>query len=136
MRFIRSEFFRFLVTGGVNTLHYYMIYLTLLHFAGFHYFLAHGIGFASSLVGSFFLNTRFTYRVKPTWRAFIRFPLTQLFNSAMTAVILYILVEGLKVSSSLAPILAVAFTLPATFILTGRVLKPSCKKTEASYQTN
>ncbi|MEN8698690.1 GtrA family protein [Bacillus infantis] len=135
MRFIRSEFFRFAMTGGVNTLHYYSIYLVLLHWAGFHYFLAHSIGFASSLIGSFFLNTLFTYRVKPTWVAFIRFPLTQLFNTGMTAVILFILVDGLKVSSSLSPVIAVVFTLPATFILTGRVLKTSCKKREATYQT-
>lgn len=135
MPFIRSEFSRFVIVGGINTLHYYLVYLLLLEVLGFHYFTAHTIGFISSLIGSFFLNTLYTYKVKPTWAGFIRFPLTQLFNTAATAVILYLLVEQLSVSSSIAPMAAVLITLPATFILTGRVLKRPCKKPKISYHT-
>lgn len=128
MRFIYNEFFKFIIVGGLNTAHYYAVYLIMLHIAGLHFFTAHVIGFISSLIGSFFLNTLYTYKVKPTWAAFIRFPLTQLFNTGMTAVLLFLFVEQLHISSSIAPLAAVLFTLPVTFILTGRILKKPCKK--------
>jgi putative flippase GtrA len=133
MPFITSEFRRFVFVGVLNTLHYYAIYLLLLEAAGIHYFAAHILGFTSSLIGSFFLNTIYTYKVKPTWRAFITFPVTQLFNSTATAALLYLLVEQLSISRSLAPIAAILITLPVTFILTGRVLKRPCKKQNISY---
>ncbi|MFC4323766.1 GtrA family protein [Litchfieldia salsa] len=125
MRFNQSELFRFVIVGGINTFHYYVLYLFLLHVVESHYFVAHSIGFLSSLIGSFFLNTTFTYKVKPTWAAFIRYPLTQLFNTSATSLLLFLFIEILQMNSSVAPIIAVLFTLPATFILTGRVLKKS-----------
>lgn len=124
---IHNEFFKFVIVGVVNTLHYYLLYTFFSH-VGFHYFTAHIIGFISSLIGSFFLNTLYTYKVTPTWSAFIRFPLTQLFNITTTAVLLFILVEQLHLHRNIAPLVAVIFTIPATFIVTGRVLKTSCKK--------
>lgn len=136
MPLIRSEFIKFVIVGGINTIHYYLVYMFILHLVGFHYFTAHIIGFVSSLVGSFFLNTLYTYKVKATWAAFLRFPLTQLFNTTATAVILFLLVEQLHINSSFAPMVAVLFTLPATFILTGRVLKQSCKRKKLSYYSS
>lgn len=130
---IRREFLRFVVVGCVNTLHYYLVYLLFLHVMGVHYFPAHLIGVVSSVIGSYFLNTLYTYKVRPSWETFLRFPLTQLFNMGVTVVLLYLLVEQLHINSSLAPILAVLVTLPATFILTGRMLKTSCKKEIVSY---
>lgn len=131
---IRNEFIRFVIVGGINTFHYYIVYIFFLYLLEIHYFSAHIIGFISSLMGSFFLNTLYTYRVKPTWGAFIRFPLTQLINSITMAVLLFLFVEQLHMNRSIAPMLAVVFTIPLTFILTGRVLKTSCKK-KKSYPT-
>ncbi|MCM3790396.1 GtrA family protein [Domibacillus indicus] len=128
MPFIPNEFLKFIIVGVINTGHYYAVYILMLHGLGLHFFAAHMIGFLSSLIGSFFLNTLYTYKVKPTWSAFIRFPLTQLFNTGMTAVLLYLFVEQFGMNSSIAPLVAVFFTLPATFILTGRILKKPCKK--------
>jgi len=125
MPFSKKEFFRFVLVGGVNTLHYYAIYMACLHILGFHYFLSHMIGFLLSLIGSFFLSTLYTYKVKPTWSRFLRFPLTQVFNTLATSALLYIFVELFHLSSSFAPIAAVIFTIPMTFILTGRILKTS-----------
>jgi len=136
MPFIHSEFIKFVIVGGINTLHYYLVYMLFLHIFEWHYFISHIIGFVSSLMGSFFLNTLYTYKVKPTWGAFLRFPLTQLFNTTATAAFLFLLVELLHISSSIAPMAAVLFTLPITFILTGRVLKPSCKKKKISYHSS
>ncbi|WP_050182362.1 GtrA family protein [Domibacillus robiginosus] len=125
---IPNEFLKFIIVGVINTGHYYAVYILMLHVWGLNFFAAHMIGFTSSLIGSFFLNTLYTYKVKPTWSAFVRFPLTQLFNTGMTAVLLYLFVEQFHMNSSIAPLAAVFFTLPVTFILTGRILKKPCKK--------
>jgi putative flippase GtrA len=125
MRYINHEFARFIVVGGINTVHYYFFYLLCLHFLHLHYFLSHALGFAVSLVGSFFLNTYFTYKVKPTLAKFIRFPLTQVVNTLSSTVLLFVLIEWLQINSSFAPFIAVLFTVPITFIITRRILKPS-----------
>ncbi|KAB2332145.1 GtrA family protein [Cytobacillus depressus] len=125
MLFNKKEFLRFVIVGVVNTLHYYVLYMACLHILEFHYILSHTIGFLFSLIGSFLLNTMYTYKVKPTWSRFLRFPFTQAFNTIATAVLLFIFVDLFHISSSLAPIAAVFITVPMTFILTRRILKPS-----------
>src|SRR5690625_4071105 len=109
MRFINGEFIRFVIVGCLNTGLYYAIYLLCLHVLTLHYLVAHFIGFFISLIGSFFLNTYFTYRVKPTLIKFLKFPLTQVANTVISAIFLYVLVELLHVNSSFAPIVAVFF---------------------------
>ncbi|HLR68876.1 GtrA family protein [Virgibacillus alimentarius] len=126
MRYINNEFTKFIIVGGINTLHYYLIYILCLSVFQLHYFLAHTLGFFVSLVGSFFLNSFFTYKIKPTLRKFLRFPLTQVVNTGLSTVLLFLFVDILRIESSIAPIIAVCFTVPATFITTGKVLKPSC----------
>ena len=94
MRYINHEYSRFIVVGGINTVHYYIFYLLCLQLLHFHYFLSHALGFAISLVGSFFLNTYFTYKVKPTLAKFIRFPLTQVVKvSLLSTILLFVLIE-------------------------------------------
>ncbi|MFC5591829.1 GtrA family protein [Sporosarcina soli] len=123
MPFIDREFIRFVLVGGVNTVVYYTVYSLCLHIIEWHYFTAHMLGFAISLVGSFFLNTLFTYKVKPTMTKFLKFPLTQLVNIATSAVLLFLFVSYFQMNSSIAPIVAVIFTIPITFLVTGKVLK-------------
>lgn len=125
MRFLKGEFVRFVIVGCLNTGFYYAIYLLCLHVFSLHYLAAHFIGFFISMVGSFFLNTYFTYKVKPTLIKFLKFPITQLANTVLSAVFLFVLVEWMHVSSTFAPIVAVFFTVPITFIITGKILKGS-----------
>lgn len=125
MRLFKGEFIRFVLVGVLNTGTYYLFYLCGLHFLKWHYMMAHFMAFLISLIGSFFLNTYFTYQVKPTWRKFLKFPLTQIANTIITTMILYLLVDWLQFGSSYAPLVAMFFTVPITFIITGRVLKPS-----------
>ena len=123
MRFIHHEFVRFVIVGVINTATYYGLYLILLKGLGVYYFAAHIISFLISLTGSFFLNSYFTYKVKPTLGKFIRYPLTQVANTVITSVLLFLFVEVFGLSSSLAPIAALFFTVPLTFIMTGKILK-------------
>ena len=64
-----------MLVGLVNTGVYYALYLALLN--RLPYLASHVVAFVLSMVGSFFLNSLFTYRVRPTWRKFLLFAPSQ-----------------------------------------------------------
>ena len=123
LRRLNTEFTRFVFVGVVNTLSYYSIYLFLHNVLDWAYMLSHVIGFLISLNISFFLNTYVTYRVKPTLKKYLYFPLTQVVNMSVSTFLIFIFVEFLHINSNIAPFAAVIFTIPVTFVVSGKILK-------------
>ncbi|MFF2811467.1 GtrA family protein [Streptomyces sp. NPDC058000] len=117
---------RFTVVGVVNTATFYACYLPLHRLLP--YFAAYTVGFALSLVGSFFLNTYFTYRTRPTWKKFLLFPLTQVTNYAVQSAGLVALVSWLGMNSAAAPLAAALLALPLTFVVSRRILRPPARR--------
>jgi len=117
------EFNAFFIVGVVNTGVYYGLYLGGLHVLQLQYVIAHFTAVLLSMVGSFLLNSYFTFGVKPTWKKFFLFPVTQFVNIGVTFIVLFVLVEWLRMNSSIAPLAALVVTVPITFVVTGRVLK-------------
>jgi putative flippase GtrA len=113
---------RFALVGGVNTATFYGFYLTL--HPWLPYFAAYTVAFVLSMIGSFFLNTYFTYRTRPTWRKFLLFPLTNLTNYVVTSVGVYALVEWAGMNDKIAPLAAAAAAIPFTYLLSRRILVP------------
>lgn len=111
---------RFALVGGVNTATFYGFYLTL--HPWLPYFAAYTVAFVLSMIGSFFLNTYFTYRTRPTWRKFLLFPLTNLTNFVVTSVGVFVLVEWFHVGERIAPLAAAVVAIPVTFVLSRRIL--------------
>ena len=111
---------RFGLVGVVNTGTFYVLYLV------FHphlpYFAAFTLAFLVSMVGSFFMNTYFTYRTRPTWRKFLLFPLPNITNYLVQSGGVVALVEWLKVNDKIAPLLAAVVAIPITFVLSKLVL--------------
>ena len=120
---LNNELTRFILVGGMNTLNYYIVFLFLHNLLNFHYMIAHITGFLISFVISFFLNTYFTYKVKPTLKKFLQFPLTQVVNVGVSSILVFVLVDLLSLNSNIAPLIAVFFTVPVTFIVTSKILK-------------
>lgn len=120
---LNTEFTRFLLVGVINTLTYYFIYLVLHNIFSFSYLWAHIIGFLISLNVSFFLNCYVTYRIKPTLKKYLYFPLTQVVNMSVSTFLIFIFVEFLKLNSNIAPFAAVIFTVPITFLVSSKILK-------------
>lgn len=123
LKALNTEFTRFVVVGVINTLTYYAIYLILHNLLSLPYLLAHLAGFLISLNISFFLNCYVTYRIKPTLKKYLYFPLTQVVNISVSTLLIFIFVEFLKLNSNIAPFAAVLFTVPITFIISGKILK-------------
>ena len=119
---VARQILTFAVVGVVNTLTYYLLYLLFL--TRLPYLAAHVLAFSLSMVGSFFLNARFTYRTRPTWRKFLLFPLTNATNFVLTTAGVYVIVDLLHVGSRLAPLLASAAAIPVTFVVSRWVMLP------------
>lgn len=120
---LNTEFTRFIAVGVINTMTYYAIYLLLHNAFSMPYLLAHFIGFIISLNVSFFLNSYVTYKVKPTLRKYLLFPLTQVVNMSVSTSLIFIFVEFLKIDSNIAPFAAVLFTIPITFLVSSKIMK-------------
>jgi putative flippase GtrA len=112
----------FAAVGVVNTATYYCLYLLFL--TGLPYLAAHIAAFTLAMVGSFFLNARFTYRTRPTWRKFLLFPLTNVTNFLITTAGVYLIVDVLHAGSRFAPLLASAAAIPVTFVVSRWVMLP------------
>ncbi|MBT2396378.1 GtrA family protein [Streptomyces sp. ISL-100] len=111
---------RFALVGVVNTGTYYACYLLLLPWLP--YVAAHVLAFAVSMTGSFFLNCRFTYNTRPTWRKFLLFPLTNAANFVITTSGVYLLVDVLRLNSTYAPLIAASAAIPVTFVVSRTIM--------------
>lgn len=120
-----AEILKFIIVGGINTLNYYVVYLLLLKLLHIEYMISHITGFIVAFVISYYLNCYFVYRVKPTWRKFISFPITQLVNVSLQTVLLYVFVSWLNLPAEMAPFAGLIITIPITFILSKWILKDS-----------
>ncbi len=120
-----AEILKFIIVGGINTLNYYVVYLLLLKLLHIEYMISHITGFIVAFVISYYLNCYFVYRVKPTWRKFISFPITQIVNVSLQIVLLYVFVSWLNLPAEIAPFAGLIITIPITFILSKWILKDS-----------
>ncbi|ABQ50234.1 hypothetical protein P563_00095 [Staphylococcus aureus M1423] len=120
-----AEILKFIIVGGINTLNYYVVYLLLLKLLHIEYMISHITGFLVAFVISYYLNCYFVYRVKPTWRKFISFPITQIVNVSLQTVLLYVFVSWLNLPAEIAPFAGLVITIPITFVLSKWILKDS-----------
>lgn len=120
-----AEILKFIIVAGINTLNYYVVYLLLLKLLHIEYMISHITGFIVAFVISYYLNCYFVYRVKPTWRKFISFPITQIVNISLQTVLLYVFVSWLNLPAEIAPFAGLIITIPITFILSKWILKDS-----------
>lgn len=111
---------RYGLVGAVNTAVYYGLYQILR--PGMPYLLAHVLAIAVTIVGSYFLNCRFTFRTRPSLRTFLLFPLSQLTNFAVSTVVLYLFVDWFEVTHHVAPLVASLSAVPASFAVAQLVL--------------
>ena len=111
---------RFVLVGLANTLVYYVAYRLLL--LVLPYLPAHVLAYGRGIVFSFFANSLFTFGVRPTWRRFLAFPLTTLFNFVVVTAGSVALVEPGWVDETWATLLMTVAAIPVTFLLTRLVL--------------
>ncbi|MCX4731960.1 glycosyltransferase [Streptomyces sp. NBC_01363] len=109
------QFIEFGLIGIINTAVYLAVYASLN--VWIPYLAAHVIGYAVSVVGSFLLNSCITCRTKPTWQAFVRYPLSSVVNLVLTGILLYLGVSRLGMDKNIAAVAAGILATPFSFLL-------------------
>ncbi|KFK90936.1 sugar transferase [Streptomyces sp. JS01] len=109
------QFGSFVLIGCVNTAVYLGVYASLNRWIP--YLTAHVIGYVISIVCSFLLNSYITCRTRPTWHAFVRYPLSSLVNLVASGALLYGAVSGLGMDKNLAALAAGVIVTPISFLL-------------------
>ncbi|MCS4486256.1 GtrA family protein [Staphylococcus americanisciuri] len=116
------EIIRFIIVGGLNTVNYYIVYLILLHLFHIQYLISHLVGFVVAFIISYYLNCYFVYKVKPTLKKFLAFPLTQVVNMGVQTLLIYLFVDFLHFNESIAPFVGLVVTIPITYVLSKYIL--------------
>lgn len=124
-RFFSAEFIRFGIVGVINTLHHYLWFFVFGVFLNYDF--ANVFAFIISMIGSFYLNCYFTYKVRPTFKKFIKFPIVYLVQIIMAYIIPKIGVEIFNVKEIFVPLLT-SFSIPVVFLLSRYILKKEEKK--------
>ncbi|MGP3769913.1 glycosyltransferase [Streptomyces sp. SDT5-1] len=110
-----KQFVVFGLIGVVNTAVYMAVYVSLNRWIP--YLIAHVIGFMVSVVGSFLLNSCITYRTRPTWQGFFRFPLSSLVNMVCSGALLFLGVHALGTDKNVTALVAGILVTPFSFLI-------------------
>ena len=108
-------FIRFLMSGGVNTVITYALYLVFIQFLP--YKISYTITFTAGIVLAYSLNRFFVFRVKASLSKMGLFPFIYLIQYFLGLGVVVLWVEVLHWQKELAPLSAVITTIPVTFIL-------------------
>ena len=122
MILLDKQFWKFNIVGIVNTINYYILYRIFKELLQLNYMTAHLLGFFISMIGSFYLNSYFTYQIKPTFKKFLQFPVTYVVNIIVSTLAIYILVQLLLINDNIAPIIATVIAIPFTFFISKMIL--------------
>lgn len=117
------EFVKYAIVGCINTADYYLSYLVFMDIFKFAYRISFVLGYVVSILGSYFLNTYFTYKQKPSMKKFLIFPLTYIPNFIIQYLGIILLVDRLNMSRKVAPVITAIVATPITFFVMKYVIK-------------
>ncbi|MEV0965161.1 MULTISPECIES: GtrA family protein [unclassified Streptomyces] len=121
------QFAVFALVGVVNTGVYYGVYALLLRWLP--YLAAHALAYGVGVTGSFLLNSFITLRTRPTWRAFVRYPLSGAAGLVGSGVLLHLAVTRLGMDEHLAAIAAGVLATPLSFLVARWAIMSGARRT-------
>lgn len=121
IKHLNKEFLKFLISGGINTLATYLMYLFLLLF--YNYSLSYSVSYIAGIFLSYYLNSVFVFKEKISFRKFLKFPIVYLVQYIVNMLMLYVLVEYAQFNVQIVPLVAMIITVPITFILSKMIIK-------------
>jgi putative flippase GtrA len=120
------QFARFLVVGAANTAASYAVYLLLLLVVDYR--IAYTVAFVAGLVGGYLGHARFVFGARPGARSALSYLVTYGAMYVASLAVLYVVVDRLAVPKALGMLAALAFTVPASFVLLRRGFRRSTEK--------
>ncbi len=112
---LASRFFRFIISGGLNTALTYGIYLGLLQLMPYR--ISYTIAYVSGIAISYALNRSFVFRSHHGLRSILLFPMVYVVQYALGMLLLWLWVEMAGLSDKVGPLVVVAVNLPLTYVL-------------------
>jgi putative flippase GtrA len=106
---------RFLLSGAVNTAATYLLYLLLLNTLGHRW--SYTAAFVSGIGLAYALNRLFVFKTHAGLRSLLAMPLIYLLQYALGLAIVEAWVTWQQWPRELAPLAAVAVTVPCTYVL-------------------
>lgn len=119
--FDRSTVVRFLLGGGLNTALTYLLYLALLLILD--YWAAYTISYVSGIVLSYFINRKMVFRAAPSCASALLFPAIYVVQYLLGLAVVHAWIRMFDLPAPFAPLVAVAVTLPVTFVLSRAVFR-------------
>jgi putative flippase GtrA len=113
----QSRFLRFLVSGAVNTVVTYALFVVLSRFL--HHMVAYTIVYALGIVVSYLLSARWVFRTATSWRTAAAFPLVYAVQYVCGIALLYAFVDVL----GWRPEVAMAIVLAAGIFITYSLMR-------------
>ena len=117
------QFTRFLVVGAANTAASYAVYLLVLLVVDYR--VAYTVAFVAGLVGGYLLHARFVFGARPGARSAASYLMTYAAMYLVSLLVLYTVVDRFAVPKPFGMLAALAFTVPASFVLLRRGFRPS-----------
>lgn len=140
---MRHEFLRFLVTGSINTAACWAVYLVFNLFLP--YAAAYTIAYGFGMCFTYYMNTRWVFKVPMKWGTFMQFPVIFLIRYYLDLSVLFLLVNSMPVPAGLnpflnkllnpetyGPLLTILLTMPVGFLMSRLVLKKRQQKRSIS----
>lgn len=121
IKLLNKEFLKFVISGGINTLTTYLVYLLLLLFI--NYSLSYTLSYVSGIFLSYYLNTVFVFKEKISFIKFLKFPVVYLTQYLINIFMMYVLVEHLGLSTKIVPLIVIVITIPVTYVLSKLIIK-------------
>ena len=112
----RRPFLRFLLSGGVNTVLTYAVYLLLMKFMP--YWLAYSVSFAGGIGMAYALNRLFVFGEHRGALSLLGLPLVYGIQYVIGLLLLWLWVAVAGLDARLGPLATIGVTVPLTFILT------------------
>lgn len=127
---MKHEFLRFLLTGSANTAASWVVYLFFNLFLP--YTAAYTVSYVFGMVFTYYMNTRWVFKVPMKWSTFMQFPVIFAMRYCLDVGVLFTLVNYFGCPETFAPLMTIALTMPVGFLLSRLVLKHKAAPTDAS----
>lgn len=121
MKYLNKEFLKFIVSGVLNTLATYLIYLLLLNFIG--YSISYTVSYVSGIFISYYLNSLFVFKEKLSLKKFLKYPVVYIVQYLINLFMVFLFVEKLGLSARIVPLVVILITLPITYLLSKLIIK-------------
>nr|WP_253947847.1 GtrA family protein [Paenibacillus ehimensis] len=117
---MNKEFVKFIISGLVNTLATYVVYLLFLNIST--YTVSYSVSYFLGILLSYYLNSKFVFNERMSTKKLIRYPIVYISQYLINTIGLYLLVN-FGISEKIAPIIIICITIPITFVLSKLIIK-------------